>query len=124
MDQLDVSLEKVVVNLNVGILPHEQGVPQPLIFDVCVKCTHAANFENALASDLDQSFDYAQLYHYLTAQLPRYPQTPLIETVAERVIQHCMQNKNVQRVRVKVAKQNILPNGAVPHIVLTRHRDV
>ena len=97
----------------VGILPEEQGVTQPLRFHVRVAVVSPQSTlfnNNDWQSHLDASFDYRIIIHTLQS-LADAGHTQLLEDIATVVEQACLNHPNVLGLWIKIEKLGLLPHA-------------
>jgi dihydroneopterin aldolase len=104
----------------VGILPEEQGITQPLRFHVRVAVASAPpsspqaeqpiRHENNWQHALDESFDYRIVINTLQA-LAQAGHTHLLEEIASAVEQACLGHPHVLGLWIKIEKLGLLPNA-------------
>jgi dihydroneopterin aldolase len=83
-----------------GVLPEERRDGQVFVVDAVLHF----DMSDAIASDdLHKTVDYADLAHRLAAIITGEP-VDLIETLAERLAQACLDDQHVQRVEISVHK--------------------
>ncbi len=109
--QLTVSLRDMRFHVRVGILPHEQDVPQPLAIDLSVMVT---------GSDI---VDYRDLYALVRAALEREP-LHYLEAIASDISDAALALDRVTAVRVAIRKPHVALPGPLgeAEIVLERTR--
>jgi dihydroneopterin aldolase len=112
-----VSLHGLRVRGFHGVLPEERAVGQLFVADVTLEMDTAAA---AAADDLDLTVDYSGLAHQLAEVIAGEP-VSLIETLAQRLADVCLQQTLVDAVEVTVHKPDA-PVGLPVSDVLVRIR--
>jgi dihydroneopterin aldolase len=101
LNRQTVTLQGMRFHTLIGILPHEQTVPQPVEIDLTVWREHKAGSEPV---------DYRHLYEIAAGGLaPGHG--PYLEDVAEHVAQAALGLNGVEGVRVAVRKPNVALPG-------------
>ena len=103
-----------VLPFQVGILPQEQGLTQPLRFHVrvAVSATTAQPSEHGVGwqQTLAGSFDYRIIIDTLQA-LAEAGHTNLLEDIALAVERACLEHPQVLGLWLKIEKLGLLPNA-------------
>ncbi len=104
----------------VGVLPHEESVPQPLELDLTVWLSLANVGETDSARDL---LDYRDLYR-LVADTVGISHHRLLEALCAKVVKGALELQGVQRARVAARKPHAPIEGPLEHVevVLERSR--
>jgi dihydroneopterin aldolase len=101
-----------------GVHPEERAVGQPFVVDVALGVdTRAA----ARTDDLTQTVDYSRLATQLADAVSRDP-VDLIETVAQRVADLCLDDPRVADVEVTIHKPEAPVGVPLDDIAVTIHR--
>ena len=105
-----LSLTGLRFKANLGILPHEIGVPQPIKVDAELNLGP----QDLLPSDDDIShlLDYRKLRHIIISECT-LQHVNLLETLIGKVSHRLMQLPGVMGVRVKIAKLEIFDDCEV-----------
>ena len=118
MTQDQITLKGMRFHTCVGLLPHEEHVPQPLILDLTVW----ASLRGAGESDSpDQLLDYRDLYA-ATAETVAGTRPVLLEGLCERIATRALQLAGVQRVRVVARKPHAPIPGPLDHVEVAIER--
>ncbi|MFY9286962.1 MAG: dihydroneopterin aldolase [Alphaproteobacteria bacterium] len=120
-DLIRIFLTECKVDLQVGIYDHEQGKTQPVIIQVELEAGISDVFRDLKENTIDRVINYAPIYDYIQKDLPQLGQIPLIETVADLIIDFCFKDPRVQKAKVRVDKPDIFPNS-VAGIEICRKR--
>ena len=91
-------------DIDIGVLPHEQGVLQPVSFNIEV---HITGSNAPVRDEIDAVVDY----DYLRALVDRILESRrfnLLETLASEIIDGCMAPPEVIGATVSVSKLNVI----------------
>lgn len=91
-------------DIDIGVLPHEQGVFQPVSFNIEV---HISGANPPVRDEIDAVVDY----DYLRALVDRLLESRrfnLLETLASEIIEGCMAPPEVIGATVSVSKLNVI----------------
>ena len=108
-------------NTRVGLLPHEQQIPQPLELDLTVW----VSLRQAGESDsIRGGLDYRNLYAVVSDTVGTSHHR-LLEALCEKVAARALALDGVQRVRVAARKPHVPIDGPLEYVevVLERQRD-
>jgi dihydroneopterin aldolase len=111
-DVIRVFLRDCKINLSIGVYPAEMIKPQQVIVNVEVESEPPQHYRDITDRNLDHVIDYDPLYHYICAELPKLGHIPLLETVADKIIDFCFSNMRVQKVRVRLEKPQVFDNAS------------
>ena len=105
----------------VGLLPHEQSVPQPLELDLTVWLSLKSVGESDSPSEL---LDYRDLYRAVADTIGDSHHR-LLEALCEKIARRTLTLEPIQRVRVAARKPHAPLEGPVDYVevVLERSRD-
>lgn len=115
-----IELEGIEVWAHHGVLPHERQLGQPFVIDVVL---HMDLASAAASDDLADTVDYGTLAARVRDAATGGPHQ-LVETVAGRVLDACIEDPRVQEAEVTVHK----PSAPMPvpaadvRVVLSRRR--
>jgi 7,8-dihydroneopterin aldolase/epimerase/oxygenase len=103
---------------SVGILEHEKRYEQRIVVsaDLAVRDDY-----DGVSDRLGDVLDYGKVVDDIT-RLVQAEHVNLIETLAERIAGRCLADQRVERVRVRIAKPDILPSGGCVGIEIERGR--
>lgn len=105
----------LVLNANIGVYAHEKGRAQRvrLNLDLAVQDVLAENMSRPAvgADDLNRVVDYDTIIHAVR-QIIATGHVQLVETLAERVAEACLQDPRVYSVKVMVEKLDVFPDAA------------
>jgi len=120
-DSLILELAEFEHPVHTGIYSEETGRPQPLRFTVQVWLKMCERYE--ADTPLDASKNYMDLKFACSEGLPAGVHFKLIEAVADHVCETLfLQDKRVEKVRVKIVKLALSEAGEQIGITLTRER--
>ena len=100
-----VLVRGLVVHAEIGLLPQEQGVTQPLQVDVEV------DLDAELVTTLADSVDYGGVAEDVRALAATGPWR-LVEHLAQRIAARVLMRPHAQAVTVRVLKTALLPDAA------------
>ena len=83
-----IGLKGLTVEMHIGIAEHEQGRKQRVVVHVDL----FAHAETLAPSNIKDCLDYDRIHAYVTAEWPKRPHTDLLETLAEELVQFCLQD--------------------------------
>jgi len=120
-DRLSLEVHDLEVQVLTGIYSEETHLPQPLRISLTVDLDCPTHF--APGDPLGRSKNYLDLKHAATSALPSGVHFTLIEAVADHIADTLfLQDKRVQRVKVKIVKLAIAEDGESIGITLVRYR--
>ncbi len=120
-DTLELEVHDLEVPVLTGIYSEETHLPQPLRISLTVLLEAPSHF--APDTPLTASKNYLDLKHAATSALPPGVHFTLIEGVADHICETLfLQDKRVQRVKVKIVKLAISEAGESIGITMVRHR--
>lgn len=116
-----ITLKGMRFHTLVGLLPHEEHVPQPLELDLSVWLSLRAVGET---DSPQQLVDYRTLYD-IVAQVVGTSPHRLLEALCERIAERVLATTPVTRVRVAARKPHAPIAGPLDHVevVLERERN-
>ncbi len=100
MNQDIVFIESLKVDTVIGVYEWERSIQQTLQFDIEMSTDIRAAAE---VDDLSKTVDYAVVSENVV-KVTKANQAELIETVAEKVAAHILENYAVSKVRIKLRK--------------------
>ncbi len=116
-----ISLQGMRFHTLVGLLPHEELVPQPLELDVTVWLS----LRSVGTSDSPRELmDYRDLYHVVADTVGRSHHR-LLEALCEKIAQRTLELARVERVRVAARKPHAPIDGPLDcvEVVIERSSD-
>ena len=117
-----VYLRDCRVPLFVGIYDHEKPQAQMVIIDVEATAPLTQRYDDLKAGNIALIIDYDRLYNFVVTVLPTLGHIPLLESVAERIISFCFEDKRIHEVLVRICKPEILQGKASVGIEMRRKR--
>ncbi len=114
-----ISLIGMRFHTRVGLLPHEESVPQPLELDLTVWLSLKNVGETDSPSDL---LDYRQLYD-IVAETVGHSHHRLLEALCAKIADRALQVAPVERVRVAARKPHAPIDGPLDHVEVVIERD-
>jgi 7,8-dihydroneopterin aldolase/epimerase/oxygenase len=113
-----VRVEALEVDATIGVFPEEKGRTQRILVDVDIDLgLMVANGED----NLRETFDYFRLCRLIReAAVERHYQ--LVETLAQHIINWCMTDGRVERVRCRIIKLEAMPDARGVGCILERVR--
>jgi dihydroneopterin aldolase len=120
-DRLQLEVHDIEVPVLTGIYSEETHLPQPLRISITVDLDLPGRF--APDTPISASKNYLDLKRAATTALPAGVHFTLIEGVADHICETLfLQDRRVQRVKVKIVKLAIAEAGEAIGITLVRHR--
>jgi dihydroneopterin aldolase len=116
-----ISLKGMRFHTRVGLLPHEQQIPQPLELDLTVWLSLKRVGETDSARNL---LDYRQLYD-VVAKTVGSSHHRLLEALCEKIAGRVLELDEVERVRIAARKPHAPISGPLDYVevVIERERD-
>jgi dihydroneopterin aldolase len=114
-----ISLTGMRFHTRVGLLPHEESVPQPLELDLTVWLSLKNVGETDSPSDL---LDYRQLYE-LVAETVGHSHHRLLEALCARIAERVLQVSPIEHVRVAARKPHAPIDGPLDYVEVVIERD-
>lgn len=112
----DIFITNILCSCTIGVRPEEREREQPV--EVSVRLS--AELPDAGGRDeIDATVDYAALYDRIHA-LARGSSYQLIESLAHRIAEACLEDRRVRSVEVTVVKPQALPAPARAGVTLRR----
>ncbi len=119
MSQQDsISLKGMKFHTLVGLLPHEESVPQPLELDLTVWLSLRQVGESDSPSAL---LDYRDLYALVARTVGTSP-IKLLEALCEKIASGALELSGVQRARVAARKPHAPIEGPVDYVEVVVER--
>lgn len=119
MRQDCIELKGMRFHTCVGLLPHEEHVPQPLELDLTVWLSLRSVGQSDSPREL---LDYRHLYG-LVAETVGRSHHRLLEGLCERIATRALETGGVERVRVAARKPHAPIPGPLDHVEVVLHRD-
>lgn len=112
-----VFVRDLVLPCDIGIHPHEQGKPQRVRINLDLAVTDDGN---PLADQLENVVCYEDVVTKIRA-ITNDGHTNLVETLAERIAQTCLQHPDCNTVRVRVEKLDVFEDVESVGVEIERH---
>jgi dihydroneopterin aldolase len=111
-----VFMHDLVQDVEIGVYTNEKGVTQRVRFSVDVELMPATA---ALNDDIGRAFDYDTIVKGIKDIVAR-GHINLVETLAERIAQHCLAHPRAARVTVMIEKLDKEPGAVGVEIVRSK----
>ena len=108
-----VFVHDLVLDVEIGVYTHEKGVTQRVRFSVDVDVLPATV---ALEDDIARAFDYDTIIHGIKDIIAE-GHINLVETLAERIAEHCLAHPRASSVHVTIEKLDKEPGALGVEIV-------
>ena len=118
-DHDSITLKGMRFHTRVGLLPHEQRIPQPLELDLTVWLSLRRVGETDSARNL---LDYRKLYQ-LVSETVGGSSHRLLEALCEKIAARTLKLNGVGRVRVAARKPHAPIDGPLDHVEVVLERD-
>lgn len=112
-----VFVRDMVLQAEIGVDAHEQGVTQRLRVNVDLAVQEAGPVEDRL----DRVLNYARVVEQVRG-IVGGGHTKLVETLAERIAESCLRDVRVMRVLVRVEKLDVFVDAASVGVEIERRR--
>jgi len=120
-----VFLHDLILSAAIGVYAHEHGIRQRIrvSVDLGVVDDGARAVSRAAVGrdDLARVVDYAVVAD-LVGRIVAEGHVQLVETLAERIAEACLNDPRVSLARVRVEKLEVLPDGATAGVEVERRR--
>ena len=118
MTQDCISLKAMRFHTCVGLLPHEEHVPQPLELDLTVwlSLRHVGETDSPKAL-----LDYRRLYQMVAETVGASPHK-LLEALCEKIAARALAMEPVERVRIAARKPHVPINGPLDFVEVVVER--
>ncbi len=113
-----IYIRDLKVNAILGVLPEERKHPQPVVINIELFTDITTP---AQTTHLADTVDYAQVALDVEA-LTRASQCLLVETLAEKIAELCLQNPRVHQVSLDIAKPQALDQTAAVGVRIERRK--
>jgi 7,8-dihydroneopterin aldolase/epimerase/oxygenase len=114
-----ITLKGMRFHTLVGLLPHEEHVPQPLELDLTVWCSLRTVGESDSPAQL---IDYRNLYEIVARVVGSNPHR-LLEALCEKIAAQVLASVTVDRVRVAARKPHAPIPGPLDYVEVVLERD-
>jgi len=113
-----VMVRDLVIDTNIGIYSLEQGVTQRVRFSVEIECFPSAK---PLGENIDNVISYDDIVNGVR-DIVASGHIQLVETLVERVAEHCLKDRRAATVRVVAEKLDRIPGAALGVEIFRRAR--
>jgi dihydroneopterin aldolase len=121
-DSQTITLTDVVTALRLGVSKGERGREQSVMVSVAISFADPPSFAGEPA--LSDTVDYDDIIHYIRETLPTEGEIKLIETVADRIAEHCLAlSPRIVAADVTVKKPSVLVSPGLVQVTLHRTAD-
>ncbi len=117
-DRLTVTLQTMQFHARVGVLPHEQELPQLIEIDISVTCAGESSLSK---HSRVAGVDYRELYEIAKESVVSH--AGLLEEVAERITNRALMLPGVRASRVAVRKPHAALPGRLEYAEVVLERD-
>lgn len=104
-----IFIRDMVVDCNIGVYAEEKGVTQQISFTVEAYLTEGVK---SVADHIDEVPSYADIIDGIEA-IARQGHIELVETFAERIAAHCLKDRRIAAVRIRLEKLERGPRRGV-----------
>ena len=111
-----IFLHGLKIKTKIGVPDWERIIVQELIFDVDIRLKNNYIFKS---DDISKTIDYAKVEE-LIKEISNNHKHHLLESFGEEIISKLKDNFDFESIKLKIAKQKILPNTDFVGIVLER----
>jgi|GEM_PF-313580 len=108
----------LMIEAEVGVYSHEKGARRPLVVDIDVWIVAPQRFNS---DELAETVDYDSLVAHARAVVAD-AHIHLIETIAERIADRCLNDARVVRARIKIEKPGAVLGAACSGVEVERAR--
>ncbi|MEQ1713952.1 MAG: dihydroneopterin aldolase [Hyphomicrobium sp.] len=104
-----IFIRDLVLDCNIGVYAEEKGVTQQICFTVEA---YLADGVKSIADDIDEVPSYADIIDGIEA-IARQGHIELVETFAERIAAHCLADRRIAAVKIRLEKLERGPRRGV-----------
>jgi len=115
---MKVFVRDLVLSARIGVYQHEKLGTQRVRINLELICTE----HPAIADDLNNVVNYAELVAQVRA-LVDAGHINLVETLADRIAQACLDDRRVQTAKVRIEKLDVFPEADSVGVEIERQRD-
>lgn len=121
-DKQTITLTDVITALRLGVSTGERAREQSVLVTVAVTLIDPPSY--AGAATLADTVDYDDIIHYIRETLPQEGEIKLIETVADRIAEHCLAlSPRIVAADVTVKKPSVLVSPGMVQVSISRTAD-
>jgi len=111
-----IFIEELKVKVTLGVPAWERLKPQTILIDIEMALATDVRFSQ---DNIAETIDYAEICKTVSQLLQMRP-FQLVETMAELVCQHILQDYPATWAKVKIRKPNVLPQAKFVGVILQR----
>ena len=111
-----IFIQELKVKVHLGVPAWERIKAQTVLLDIEVALAGDKRFSQ---DNIAETIDYAEICNSVSQQLQQGP-FQLVETMAEKVCAHILQDYSVTWVKVKISKPNVLSQAKFVGVILER----
>ena len=115
---MKVFVRDLVLSARIGVYQHEKLGTQRVRINLELICTE----HPAIKDDLNNVVNYAELVAQVRA-LVDAGHINLVETLADRIAQACLDDRRVQTAKVRIEKLDVFPEADSVGVEIERQRD-
>jgi dihydroneopterin aldolase len=124
-----VFLRDMVLPASIGVYQHEHAAPQRIRINVDLGVTEGVSDQGGVGlsragvgrDELNRVLDYEAVVHAIRAVVAA-GHVMLVETLAERLAEHCLQDQRVAVVRIRVEKLDVFDDVGSVGVEIERLR--
>lgn len=117
-----ITLTDVVTALRLGVSAGERSREQSVLISVAISLLDPPSFIGK--PHLSDTVDYDDIIHYIRETLPTEGQIKLVETVADRIAEHCLAlSPRIVAADVTVKKPSVLVAPGMVQVCIRRKAD-
>ena len=120
---MKIFLQRCAVDLRVGVRDHEKLKPQKIIVTVEAEAALKNPFRDKASADLSTVIDYNLIHNFISKVLPKQEHIPLLETIAQQIVDHCFTDPRINNARVRLEKPGIYPDTESVGVEMVLSRD-
>lgn len=111
-----IFLQEIKAEVRLGVPEWERMLPQTVLLDIELDMPHS---RSCATDSIEDTIDYSQIVASIRQSLATCS-FQLMEALAEHICQLVLNNFNTPRVKVRVAKPNIIPGVKQLGVVIER----
>ena len=113
-----IFIRDLVLPASIGVYPHEHGATQRIRVNVDLGIAEAAG-AGVGVDELGRVVNYERVAQAVR-RIVAAGHVMLVETLAERIAEHCLIDERVQLARVRVEKLDVFPDAAAAGVEIER----
>lgn len=111
-----IFIQDLKVKTKLGVPDWERLLPQSVLIDIEIALPNHANFNS---DNIQDTIDYGEVCA-MVERLLEEQTFKLVETMAEQICQHILQDFKAPWVRIKISKPNILRSAKAVGVIMER----